>query len=75
MYGNPFTQEVTAFPNIFLPAASAFHDINDVFDLTWHIFMDFEVVSAFECYRIPFFQMNAEAAARSLTFCDTSTCI
>ena len=37
--------------------------------------MDFEVVSTFEFYLIPFFQMNTEAVVRSLTFCDISTLI
>ena len=27
MYGNTFMQGIIRFPNIFLPAASAFHDI------------------------------------------------
>ena len=27
MCGNPLTQDVTSFPNIFLPAAAAFHDM------------------------------------------------
>ena len=75
MYGNPFTQEVTAFLNIFLSTAAAFHNINDFFDHTWHIFMDFDVMYVFECYLIPFIPMNTRVAVRSLTFCDTSTFI
>ena len=39
MYCDLISQKGTGFPNICLGAASAFHDINDVFDITWQIFI------------------------------------
>ena len=45
MDSDSFTQKVSCFPNVLLPAAPAFHLVDNVFDLACHIFIHFEVNS------------------------------
>ena len=45
MDSDSFTQKVSRFPNVLLPAAPAFHHVDNVFDLACHIFVHFEVNS------------------------------
>ena len=45
MDSNSFTQKVSCFPNVLLPAAPALHHVDNVFDLACHIFMHYEVYS------------------------------
>ena len=52
-------RNVSCFPNVLLPAAPAFHHVDNVSDLACHIFMHFEVNSTIKFEWISFYKMNA----------------